>query len=119
MLANTKKLQAFRSQFDCDPPIGLLELLCDQTIIDSLPATFSLAGIGHSIEIQHLLDIHDPLNLRFCEGKLAFAVTTDGYNLLVDLKSASTFIFQEEFGSIDSLGILLQDLLLAQHSPLK
>lgn len=115
----TDDARAFRPRFGCEPPPGLLELLGHRAIRDALPAAFRIAGANFIVEIQHFLDIDDPSSFRPGRGLLAFAVTADGCDLLVEAHDPQGRIFQEECGEVDGLGISLRDLLHAEHSSMK
>ncbi|MFK7767716.1 MAG: hypothetical protein AB8B55_10885 [Mariniblastus sp.] len=110
--------QLFLNRFGYPPPNALLEFVGDQDIRALLPVSFKLKGVGFTVEIQYLLDIEDPKSYNSNENRLAFAVTTDGYELSVDLTSDTGNILQDEFGDVDSLDVLIKDLLDAEKSSL-
>lgn len=78
-----------------------------------MPIRFVLKNRPFILDVQYFLDILNSTNIDVLNARLRFAVTTDGFELLVSLKSAELEILQDEFGDIDSLGILMTDLIEA------
>ena len=62
------------------------------------------------IEIQYLTEENVELN----DGLQHFAVTTDGWDLLINTNLEPGLILQKEIDDIDSLGVTLADLLNAK-----
>ncbi|CAM2005119.1 hypothetical protein [Acanthopleuribacter pedis] len=87
-----------------------------------LEGTFSIApppiglkfnNVEFILEIQYFLDVTCKENYNPKLGYLKFAVTTDGNELIVNLKNDYLSILQSEDGDIDSLGLILKDILNA------
>ncbi len=71
----------------------------------SYPIRFERSEWEFIFEIQYLVE-HKTEN-----GLLHFAVTPDGWDLLVDAKNESDLIIQREYDDLDSLGVTLSELL--------
>ncbi len=105
-------------EFGCEPASSLVEFLANDTIRTSMPATFLLPNAQFNLEIQYLLKLEDPGNYRLVDRRFAFAVTTDGHDLLVGVDDPALEVFQDEFGDIDTLGVYVSDLAVAKRSRL-
>lgn len=68
------------------------------------------------VEIQYFIDLE--YGKKFDNKFIHFAVTTDGWDLLIDTNLGSESIMQKENDDIDYLGITLTDLLKAKTVPL-
>jgi hypothetical protein len=94
-------------------PRTIVELVCDDGLKNRMPLKFNLADRPFGIEIQYFLDLSNQKFIDSENGLVRFAVTTDGFDLLVNVMSESLEVLQEEFGSIDSLGISFRELVSA------
>ena len=63
------------------------------------------------VEIQYLLDVDDAENIREDLGMIAFAVNSDGHNLLVDPFDPTLSIHQEEFGDVDCIDLSVKEII--------
>jgi hypothetical protein len=104
--------QNFETKFGFKTPEAIIELLSDDSF-KKMPTRLQLKQQAFVIDLQYLLDITNVENFDVSGGRFKFAVTTDGFELLVDLKSDNMDILQDEFGDIDSLGITVRDLVEA------
>jgi hypothetical protein len=93
------------------------ELLGDD-LKAQLPLRFILRRRPFNIEIQYFLDITNAENSDVASGLFKFAVTTDGFDLLVNTNSQDLEVLQDEFGFIDSLGISFMELVEADKERL-
>lgn len=101
----------FRLKFGGSPPSPLLEFLSNDLVRGSMPARFQTKNFDFVVEIQYLLDIDAAANFRPARNQVAFAVTTDGHDLLVSVDDETCEILQDEFGDVDSIGVSVSDLL--------
>jgi len=106
--------QNFESHFGFSLPQIIIDLFTDNEIKRQMPTRFRFNHVAYVLELQYFLDITNSENYDIENGKCRFAVTTDGFELLVDLNSEKLEIFQDEFGDIDSLGISVKDLIEAE-----
>ena len=100
----------FESHFGLCAPKKLIEFSHNNGK-DAFPCVFKIEGASFILGIQYLLDINNPENYDVKNGRVSFAVTTDGFNLMVDIRTNDLEIFQDEYGDIDSLDINLTDLV--------
>lgn len=82
----------------------------------SYPLRFETSNGKLIVEIQYFVDLEhgQKIDNKF----IHFAVTTDGWDLLIDSDIGSDSIMQKENDDIDYLGITLTDLLKAKTVPL-
>lgn len=106
--------QNFETEFGFKLPDSIIKLLSDDAFKKKVPIRFRLKEHSFLFEIQYLLDITNVENYNVAEGRIKFAVTPDGFQLLVDLNSEGLDILQDEFGEIDNLGVSIDDLLEAE-----
>ncbi|VUD69394.1 hypothetical protein TDB9533_04761 [Thalassocella blandensis] len=104
----------FETHFGYSIPKALEDLYSDKNITTKIPGTFKFKTVGFVLEIRELLDIKNVENYDVENGRLSFAVNSDGFKLLVDLNSKNMEILQDEFDDIDSIGVTIQDLLDAE-----
>jgi hypothetical protein len=78
----------------------------------SYPLRFETAEGNLIIEIQYLVE--QELDRSIANDFIHFAVTTDGWDLLINCDSDSDSIMQREIDDVDLLGITLTDLLNAK-----
>lgn len=104
----------FRSEFGGSPPSPLLEFLSSELVRGSMPARFQADNAEFVVEIQYLLDIDAAANFRPDRRQVAFAVTTDGHDLLVSVDDETCEILQDEFGDVESIGVSISDLISGQ-----
>lgn len=104
----------FESRFGFPQPAPLKELFTSKA--RRAPVEFSFEHVGFKLEIQYFLDPQDPSNQDPERGYLTFAVTSDGFPLLIDVKQEGLPILQEEFGDIDEIGLSVADLLRSMSS---
>ncbi|WP_133166230.1 hypothetical protein [Marinobacter fuscus] len=81
----------------------------------SYPLRFETAEGSLIIEIQYLVE----QDTEFAHDFIHFAVTTDGWDLLISSDSDSDSIMQRENDDVDLLGITLSDLLNAKRVSLQ
>ena len=106
--------KTFESHFGFNVPQVIIDLFTDIEVKGLMPTRFRFDHIAYALELQYLLDITNPENFDVANGRCRFAVTTDGFELLVDLNSEKLEILQDEFGDLDSLGISFKDLIEAE-----
>lgn len=82
--------------------IGLQSIRC--------PVRFEFLHKPFVVEIQYFLRIESQSFLDMTKSMLAFAVTADGHELLIDLETAHNPIFQNESGEVDFIDITIFDL---------
>jgi hypothetical protein len=108
----------FEIAFGFPPPIALVRLLGGDNLRRSLPIEFRFSHVPFVLQIQYLRNLVDQSNYDVKNKRLAFAVTTDGFDLVVDLTTDELRIMQSEFGGVDYLGITISNLLTAEWSAL-
>ncbi len=111
MSLNTK---IFESEFGFKVPKNIIKLLSDNIFKKGMPVKLQSKQPSFFLELQYLLDIENTENFDVSGKKLKIAVTTDGFELLVDLSSNSLDILQDEFGEIDNLGVTVNDLVTSK-----
>lgn len=99
-------------------PMAITDLLINSAARNQAPLRFILKDKPFNIKIQYFLDIESIENHNPSNGIIKFAVTTDGFDLLVNTRSEGLDILQDEFGSFDELGISFLDLIDAQKEKL-
>jgi len=104
----------FESRFGVSMPPVLGELFANVLSKDSFPMGLRLGNVDFVLELQFPLDWADAGNSDPERKHLAFAVTTDGNKLLVDLNTRDLDILQDEHGDIDAIGVSARDLLEAE-----
>ena len=102
------------SVFGAPAPNELVDLHSKVLTCAQAPVEFRFENVRFVVEVQYFLDIEDPANHEPDKGLLAFAVTSDGDRLLIDLKAADLPILQEELGTVDSIGLTIGDLLVGR-----
>jgi|GEM_PF-6616063 len=110
-----KGSEVFESHFGFPAPDMLIYFLSDKSLRESLPLVFRFEQVKHILEIQSFLSLDDPENYDVRNKRFAFAVSSDGNKLLVDLKTEDLEILQDESGDIDSLDITIKDLLMVKR----
>ena len=93
-----------------------MELLGNAKLIDSAPVQFRFDDKPFVVEIQYFSVPSEESNYDLDSTYYRFAVTSDGFDLLVDLKNRDLPIVQDEFGSRDDTGLTIEDLLHATVS---
>jgi len=101
-------VKEFEAIYGCAAPADLIEL-CKMRC----PVRFELDD-GPVVEVQYFLSIERQAAKKIEKPFYAFAVSTDGNDLLIDLRDESFVILQDEFGDIYSIGITLGSLLQAK-----
>ncbi len=104
--------QAYLSRFGSEPANGFLEFWASEQIREALPTAFRVHGVARIVEIQYMLDIYDATSFRPDSNLLAFAVTSDGHDLLIDVRDPAAELLQDEFGLVYSLGVSVADITL-------
>jgi hypothetical protein len=89
-------------------PVDLIEL-CKMRC----PVRFELED-RLVVEVQSFLSIERQAAINIEKNFYAFAVSTDGHDLLIDLRDENFLILQDELGDIDSIGVTLGSLLQAK-----
>ena len=104
----------FESSFGFPVPKIVIDLLNDAEVAGGMPLRFDFQDKIFVLELQYFLDLDSEENHDAETCNLRFAVTTDGYDILINLGSDNLDVFQDEFGDIESLGITVGDLLKAR-----
>lgn len=109
------ELKNFESNFGISFPLELSDFYSKHSKSSAfVPTGFKFSHVLYALEIQYLLDACDIKNHDIENNLCSFAVTTDGYKLLVNLNTENLQVLQNEFGDIDDLGITMKDLLEAE-----
>ncbi|MCH1926113.1 hypothetical protein L9G74_13785 [Shewanella sp. C32] len=106
------ELHEFKATFGRSCPPLLVQLLRDPIFLHGAVG-FEIPG-RLVAEIQYLLTLSDAKKADIDAGMFAFAVNTDGDELLVDLSDETLAIYQREFDEIDTIGMTITDLLNSQ-----
>jgi len=106
---------AFERAYGREIPLPLMTLYENQNLARIAPVRFTFRDKPFVVEIQYFRAITDLVEQDVREDRFAFAVNTDGYDVLVDLTKKSLPILQREHGTADSIGVTLIELLAAPH----
>ena len=106
------ELNEFKATFGRSCPPLLVQLLREPIFLHGAVG-FEIPG-RLVAEIQYLLTLSDAKKTDIDGGMFAFAVNTDGDELLVDLSDDTLAIYQREFDEIDTIGMTITDLLNSQ-----
>lgn len=102
-------VKKFEAIYGCAAPADLIEL-CKMRC----PVRFELDDRPFVVEVQYFLSIERQAAINIEKTLYAFAVSTDGNDLLIDLRDENFLILQDELGDIDSIGVTLGRLLQAK-----
>lgn len=109
------KLSNFESNFGVPFPSELKDFYSRYSARPTLfPMGFRFNNLLFIIEIEYLLDTYDEKNHDIENNLCSFAITPDGFELLVHLNTTGLEIFQKEYDDIDEIGITMKDLLDAE-----
>jgi hypothetical protein len=114
----SRERETFEQNFGIPVPPALGRLLGDDSLRATLPVGYRFAHVSFALEIQYMLSLEEAKNYDVDNKRLAFAVSTDGHELLVDLSDQELRMMQNEFGDVDYIGITIQDLLDGSRTPL-
>lgn len=100
----------FSSVYKVTMPKELSELV---DYLDELatPCVLELENREEVIEIQYLNALHDQTKSDIALKVFCFAVSYDGWPLVVDVADPTFPVLQYEFGDVDYLGISIKDIL--------
>lgn len=104
----------FRDILGLQPPPKLMELLGNAKLVNSTPVHFHFDDKPFVVEIQYFCRPSDESNYEVDSMYYRFAVSSDGNDLLVDLKNVDLPIIQDESGSREEIGATIGDLLQAK-----
>lgn len=107
MALNTR---VFESEFGFEIPPSLIRFFNDQIVTQKKPIRLGWETQEFVLELQYCLDISDSKCFDIKNKRIKIAVTTDGFDVLVDLGSRNLQVLQDEFGEIDELGLTMDDL---------
>ncbi|MEO0333935.1 MAG: hypothetical protein AAF223_20055 [Bacteroidota bacterium] len=99
------------NNFEGEKPEAMVEFLRRFSEKDTLPASFHSNSNSFLLSIQYLFNDCWSSCFNPNNNLLKFAVSTDGWDLLVNPKDDELVVFQDEVGDIDSIGITIFDLL--------
>jgi len=105
----------FQKKMGLPIPAGLEKLYTIKSIVESMPLGFRFSNVGFVLEVQYLLAMSDSKNYDIKNLRFTFAVNTDGHELIVDLNTDTLEILQSEYGDVDSIGVNVNDLLMAER----
>ncbi|MGC4004469.1 MAG: hypothetical protein QM811_15655 [Pirellulales bacterium] len=88
-------------------------------LIDAAPVQFRFDEKSFVLEIQYFCSPVEDSNYDRDSSFYRFAVTSDGFDLLVDIKNNDLPIIQDEFGSREDTGLTIGDLLNASIVPIR
>lgn len=102
------------NSFEGEKPKAMVEFFNRFNGKDVLPASFYSVENRLLLSVQYLFNdcwssCFSPKN-----NLLKFAVSTDGWDLLVNPEDEGLVVFQDEAGDVDSIGITIFDLLNAK-----
>jgi hypothetical protein len=101
-------VKIFEAMYGCAAPVDLIEL-CKMRC----PVRFELDD-RLVVEVQYFLSIERQAAINIEKTFYAFAVSTDGHDLLIDLRDENLLILQDEHGHIETIGVTLGRLLQAK-----
>lgn len=105
--------ERFRAKFGFPPPSKLMDLLGNTKLVGLAPVRFRFDDKPFVVEVQYFSAPSEESNYDLDSTYYRFAVTSDGFDLLVDLTDKDLPIIQDEFGSRDDTGLTIGDLLKA------
>lgn len=102
-----------QERLDGEIPHAIIKFLSRYGRNGQLPATFRTQEGNFLLSIQYLFEDCWPKEFDQTNNLLRFGVSTDGWDLLVDIADDQLVILQDEIGDIDSIDITIFDLLEA------
>ena len=108
--------EKFEGLFGKEVPSGIVKLFEKHNRGKNTAVIYKFSKKCFVVEVQCFLCLKDLKDCDIQEQLFAFAVTTDGGELLIDLKEPSFPILQREYGDIDQIDVSLSELLDSQVS---
>lgn len=110
---------AFETAYAREVPPLLKALYANRALLESAPVRLTLRNKPFVLEIQYFrsIDEIDQRNVR--RNWFAFAVNTDGRDMLVDLADVELPILQDESGQVDCIQVTLAELLVASPEQIR
>lgn len=82
------------------------------------PLRFELPERGWVIEVQYFLNLDEQNNVDVEHSRFAFAVNSDGHEMLIDLSNENLPILQREYDDLDTINVTVGELLRSSIMPL-
>lgn len=111
-------IKNFENRVGIKVPESIINIIMNDSLKEQMPLRLRMKNHSFLLELQYFLDITNLDNFDSSTNRIKFAVTTDGFELLVDLNTESLNILQDEFGDVDSLGVSFNDLVEAEKEPM-
>src|SRR4051812_39556670 len=94
-------------------PAALKALYDDRELLASAPLRIALAGKPFVVEIQYFRRIGEIVAEDVTRQRFTFAVSSDGFDMLVELNERDLPVWQREYGDVDCLDFTLVEFLAA------
>lgn len=103
--------RGFEQAFGREVPYTLKALFDNLELLAGAPLRIVLPGKPFVVEIQYFLGITDLRAEDLACQRFAFAVNSDGCDMLVDLNGPDLPVLQREAGEVDQLDFTLAEFL--------
>lgn len=107
--------RAFEIAYARDVPMPLKALYENRYLFGLAPIRTTFPNKPFVVEIQYFRPINELNQQDVKRSRFAFAVNSDGFDMLVDLTEDDLPILQREYEAVDRIGLTLVDLLAALH----
>jgi len=105
--------RAFEEAYGREMPPALKALYDDGELLSGVPLRIVLPGRQWVVEIQYFRRATQLVAEDVARQRFAFAVNSDGFDMLVDLNEPDLPVLQREFGDVDHLDFTLVEFLAA------
>lgn len=107
--------RSFEEAYGRSVPAALKALYDDRELLARVPLQLVLPGKPFAVDVQYYRRITDLVADDVACQRFAFAVNSDGWDMLVDLNGPDLPVWQREAGDIDRLDFTLVEFLAAAH----
>ena len=107
----------FERAYGREVPRALKVLYDDSALLAKVPQRIVLSGRPFVAEVQYYRGIAELVAEDVASQRFAFAVNSDGHDMLVDLTEQDLPVLQREFGKVDRLDFTHTEFLAAATHP--
>ena len=105
--------RAFEEAYGREVPPTLKAMYDDRELLSDIPLRIVLPGQQFVVEIQYFRSVTELVPEDVALQRFAFAVSSDGFDMLVELSEPDLPVLQREFGDVDHLDFTLVEFLAA------